>query len=305
MSKSIKPEDYRNGPAPPHIKNSPTLRYLWRRMHVNNKNVMICVVGDPGNGKSWAALRLAELLDPGFSADKVAFRVDSLLERINEEHPTGDFTIADEAGVSMNAKTWWESDQIQMGNILETWRHQNRGLIFTLPIFKKLQKDARGLIDVLLTAYGINRRSGTSTWRFQLVETNNVSGEIYRPYPRLPDPETGRVKKYETLDLTRPSENLRQAYQERKEAFTDEINQGALDDAREDEEEEESKPPKQIAMEIADGNVQSYLAEHNTTGEPYINKDLIRAEFGLSHSDARAVKSLLEKQLEVSEYATA
>jgi len=53
-------------------------------MHVNNKNCMICIVGDPGDGKSWAALRLAELLDPGFNAEKVAFRPERLLERINE-----------------------------------------------------------------------------------------------------------------------------------------------------------------------------------------------------------------------------
>lgn len=296
MSQTKDPESYRNGPAPPHLRNSPTLRYLWRRMHVNNKNCMMCIVGDPGNGKSWAALRLAELLDPAFHADKVAFRPQRLLERINEEHPTGDLTVADEAGVSMNAKTWWESDQIQVGNILETWRHQNRGLIFTLPIFQKLQKDARGLIDVLLTAYGINRRDNTSTWRFQLVETNNVTGDIYRPYPRLPDPETGRIKRWERLDLALPSDDLRENYQERKEAYTSELNQQALDDIEEGEAEPDD--PKAIAETIINnGGLEEFIGRHAGNGTEYISKDLIRAEFGLSHADAKSVKALLEREL--------
>jgi len=298
---SFDPDEFRNQPAPPHLRQSPTLRYLWRRMHVNNKNAMICLIGDPGNGKSWAALRIAELLDPEFHAEKVAFRPERLLERINEEHPTGDVTIADEAGVSMNAKTWWESDQIQIGNILETWRHQNRCLIFTLPVFARLQKDARGLIDVLLTAYGIDRNKETSTWRYQILETNNVTGEIYRAYPRLPDPETGQTKKYKTVDLNRPSQSLREEYQGRKEAFTDEVNKQGLDEL--EEEQEDSKSAKEIAIEIADGRVGEFISTHGTTGEPYINKDLIRTEYEISHADARGVKSLLERQVEVDQYA--
>lgn len=267
-------------------------------MHVNNKNCMICLVGDPGQGKSWAAIRLAELLDPAFNADKVTFRPKRMLERINEEHPTGDITVADEAGVSMNAKTWWDSDQIQIGNILETWRHQNRGLIFTLPVFDKLQKDARGLIDVMMTAYGINRAEGTSRWRFQLVDTNNVTGEIYRPYPRLPDPETGVKTKWKTLDLGRPTKELRENYQERKEAYTDELNENAIQQMEEDETEEQELTPKQVVQQIKDDDaVEDYIATHGGNGTEYVSKDLIRAEFGLSHADSKTVKVLLEQDI--------
>lgn len=290
-------ESVRGGPAPAHLRQSPTLRYLWRRCHVNNKNAMVCLVGDPGEGKSWAALRLAELLDPGFSADQVAFRPERLLERINEDHPIGDVTIADESGVSMNSLTWWESDQIQIGNILETWRHQNRILIFTLPVFQKLQKDARGLMDVLMTAYGIDRVNGLSTWRFQMVETNNVSGDIYRPYPRLPEPSTGEVVKYKTLDLALPSEDLRENYQERKEAYTDELNQQALDDVRGEDGEESADPSAIVEDIIESGELDDFVATHGGNGTSYVNKDLIRAEFGLSHADSKSVKALLEREL--------
>lgn len=295
---------WRGGSAPPHLRQCPPLRYLWRRMHVNNKNVMLAIVGDPGEGKSWAALRLAELLDPEFHAEKVAFRPEYLLRRINEDHPMGDVTIADEAGVSMNAKTWWESDQIQIGNILETWRHQNRMMIFTLPVFKKLQKDARGLMNVLLTAYGIDRQESMSRWRFRLVETNNETGEIYKPYPRLPHPVTGQEVMYRTIDLGLPTEAIRSSYQERKEAYTDELNQQALESA-EAAAEEEGAPvdPRQVATDIAKNGVEDYISTHGTTGEPYINKELIRVNHNLSHSDANAVKSLLEQQIDVQELA--
>lgn len=291
-------DDVRGGPAPPHLRRAPTLRLLWRRMHVNNKNVMLAIIGDPGEGKSWAALRLGELLDPGFTAENVAFRPERLLERINEDHPQGDVTIADEAGVSMNAKTWWESDQIQIGNILETWRHQNRMLIFTLPVFTKLQKDARGLMNFLLTAYGIDRQESMSTWRFQWVKTNNKTGENIFPYPNLPSPDTGRITQYKTLGLALPSPELRDAYQERKEAFTSQLNEEALAQVRGDDTAEEIDP-KELANEIIEaGQIAEFVSTNSSNQTEYVNKELLRTEYGLSHSESKAVKSLLERELE-------
>lgn len=289
-----------NGP-PPHIRQNPVLRYIWRRMHVNNKNFMCVFVGEPGDGKSWGALRLAELLDPTFNVDKVAFSVKELVERVNEEQPPGDFTVMDEAGVSMNAKTWWESDQIQLGNILETWRHQNRGLIFTLPVFEKLQKDARGLVQMLWTAYGIDRQRGASKWRIQLVEQNNVTGEIYRPYPRLPNPETGAITKYKRFDMATPSKELREAYDARKEEYTSELNAGILEDLEEDEADGTEETPKELAERIVSNErVPEFVSVHGGNKQRYLDWQLLRAEFGLSRNDAKTVKKLLEKDDRVS-----
>lgn len=289
----------RGAPAPPHLRVCPPLRYLWRRMHVNNKNVMVAIIGDPGEGKSWAALRLAELLDPTFSADKVAFRPEKLLRRINENHPMGDVTIADEAGVSMNAKTWWESDQIEIGNILETWRHQNRMLICTLPVFKKLQNDARGLMNVLMSAYGIDRQDAMSRWRFRLVETNNETGEIYKPYPRLPDPVTGQETKYKTIDLGLPSEQLRAAYQERKKAYTDELNQRALDSVEGEEEDAVAMDPKAVADDILAGDVEAFVSQNPINKRRYIDQDLIQVEYGLSIRKSKQAKKLVQSKVDL------
>lgn len=296
---STKHDHIRGGPAPPHLKNCPTLRYLWRLMHVVNKNTMIAIIGPPGEGKSWAALALGELLDPGFTADNVAFRPTRLLERINEDHPIGDITIADEAGVSLNAKTWWESDQIQVGNILETWRHQNRGLICTLPVFTKLQKDARGLMTVLMTAYGVDRWENKSKWRFQLIDTNPVNGDIYRPYPVLPHPKTGHKVPYKTLDLPLPSKQLRDDYQARKEAYTAEINQEALTSAQAVE---DNRKPSVVAFEkiMENGGPEEYLKEANN-GREYIDADLIEIDYDLSPSSAKKVKKLLVREYEGGE----
>lgn len=72
------------------------------------------------------------------------------------------------------------------------------------------------------------------------------------------------------------------------------------DDTEEDEEDEEPSL-KDIADKImSNGGLDEVISEHGQTGEPYINDDLIRAEHELSNSDARAVKALLEKRVDIA-----
>ena len=58
-----------------------------------------------------------------------------------------------------------------------------------------------------------------------------------------------------------------------------------------------------VADDIADGGLSDIVSKHAQTKQPYINKDLIRAEYDISHSDARTVKSLLEKRFNIDDVA--
>jgi predicted transcriptional regulator len=42
--------------------------------------------------------------------------------------------------------------------------------------------------------------------------------------------------------------------------------------------------------------MEEFVSRHSQNNQPFINRDLLRAEFGLSHADAKAVKSLLAKR---------
>jgi len=46
------------------------------------------------------------------------------------------------------------------------------------------------------------------------------------------------------------------------------------------------------------------ISEHGRNGTLYVDKDIIRVEYDLSHRDAATVKKLVEKQADVEKLST-
>jgi len=61
------------------------------------------------------------------------------------------------------------------------------------------------------------------------------------------------------------------------------------------DDEEEVNELKQMANDLED-RLGDVVDKHGTTGEPKVNKDLIRMECDVGRTDANAVRSLLEKR---------
>ncbi|MGZ0745737.1 hypothetical protein [Haloparvum sp. AD34] len=71
--------------------------------------------------------------------------------------------------------------------------------------------------------------------------------------------------------------------------------------ARDEEEEQEEDPgPQEVASMVKDDGVETYISINSSNKVPYLNKDLIQVEYGLSHREANQVKSLLEADPEVT-----
>jgi len=101
------------------------------------------------------------------------------------------------------------------------------------------------------------------------------------------------------LRFSPPSAPIASAYEERKTQFQTEQYEDAIGEMEDDAEDEQSV--KDVALEIADGSVESYVSEHSQNGTAYINGDLIRADYGLSQNDAKMVKELLQRQFSESQ----
>lgn len=283
---------------PQEIEHMPLIRgQIWRRMNVLNDNWMGCITGETGSGKSWAGLRLCELLDPNFTVEKVAFSTKQFMELVKEDHPPGSMILMDESGVSMNSKTWWDSDQIQIGNILDTWRHQRRGAVFTLPSFGGMQKGARGRMSALLQAKEIDREEEKNILNYRYIQQDTDSGDLYKKYHRLRDPADGRVKKFKYIKLGKPSRELREAYEQKKQEFTAELNEEVLAEMSADEDAKQALGPKEVVQEIIEqDSSQEYISQHSGNKTKYVDQDLLRADYDLSHSDAKQAKKLLERE---------
>lgn len=289
-------------PEPPEPLQKDTIeariikQKIWDRMWLSDEHFMGVLVGREGSGKSWTGIKIAEVCDPTFEGWRVMFDPASFLEQLQEwkadNNTQGKMIVIDEAGVGVGVRTWYDKDQVLLNQVLQLIRSENMGVIFTLPRLSELDSQARGRLHAFMQMMDIDRGEWAKVRYLNWKPTRDERDDVYREYPQL------RVNGYERqikrLKLSPPSMEVIEPYEERKTAFQDEQYQKALDEMTDDVDDE--KTTKEIAMEIADGEIDEYVALHSQNKTPYINQNLIRADYELSQNDAKVVKDLLNRQ---------
>jgi hypothetical protein len=274
------------------------LRRVWDRVNRDNEHFMACIVGREGSGKSYTAIKIADTLDSTFSADRVIFDVKQLLEVLRDgEHDPGNFYVLDEAGVSMGVRTWQDRAQVLANQALQLIRSHNLGLIFTLPRLSELDSQAQGRLQAVLEITDKRPEEHVRLkWKWIDPDRVNSNGNILKKYPRRI--QDGYEKRIKRNTFSPPRADLVKPYEDEKSEFQAKFYDKAitkLEEAEADEDEADQQDPEDIATEIADGSLERYVDQHSTTKQAYINKDLIRSDYGLTHSEAKAVKSLLNR----------
>jgi len=116
------------------------------------KQNMIIVVGEPGEGKSYFALRLAQILDKYFDPDvQVAFERLHLLNLIGYNSPLkmGQVIVIDEAQFIAGARRWYDDVQKDVMDHLEAIR--SKGFVIII-VALNLQ-----LMDKIIRKYVLNK----------------------------------------------------------------------------------------------------------------------------------------------------
>jgi len=268
---------------------------IWKACNVDNQHFMAAVVGREGSGKSYTSLKIAEAADPTFNAKRVMFEPQAFLERLQEWKEKGvtqgKLVVADEAGVGLGVRTWYQKDQILFNQVLQVIRDENMGILFTLPRLSELDSQARGRLHAFLEMTDLDEGNWAEFKWLNWSPSRDERDKVYRQYPEMRIDGWKRTVK--RLRVGPPSQDLITNYQARKDEFQEELYQDAIDEMEDSETAEMGA--KEVAQDIAQSDISPYVSTHNQTGEPYINRDLIRTEYDVSESDARAVKSLLEK----------
>ena len=282
-------------PAPEELTKRIIRQKVWKRCNVDNKHFMGVVVGREGSGKSHTAVKIASGVDPSFTAERVFFDPKRLLEVLkDDEHGAGTAVVIDEAGVGLGNRTWYEQDQILLNQALQTARDDNMCVLFTLPRLSELDSQTIGRLHTYIEMMDLNKVEGYADARWMNIDpARDESGNVYKQYPRLR--VRGRRKRVKRVRFRPPDEDIVEAYEDRKAQFKQKLYAEAIEAAEDADSDDDGADPKAIAQEIADSGVSQFIAVNGSTKEPYINKDLIRVEYDLSHSDASAVKTLLER----------
>lgn len=301
MATSSPPEPLRR----PNNNHTPwLLRRVWNRVNRDNEHFMGVIVGREGSGKSYTAIKIANTVDPTFNADRIIFDVVELLKVLRDgNHSPGNFYVLDEAGVAFGRRTWQDRAQILANQALQLIRSHNLGLVFTLPRLSELDSQTEGRLQAILEITEKRPEQYVKLkWKFVDPDRVDSNGNILKKYPRRK--QNGYEKRITRNTFAPPEDTeLVDTYEKRKSAFQDRVYQETIEALEPDDEEEEgdTMSVKEVADDIADGGLDDVVSQHGHTKQPYINKELIRAEYGLSHSDARAVKSILEKRFDVGD----
>jgi hypothetical protein len=207
--------------------------------------------------------------------------------------------VLDEAGVGLGNRSWYDKEQILLNQTLQTVRDDNMGVLFTLPRLEELDSQTIGRLHAFVEMLETYPDEGWAVSKWKNISlSRDGSGNEWKKYTRLR--ADGVNKRITRFAVVAPPSDLVEAYEERKESFKEKLYEEAIA-AYDDDEEAEQKNPKEIAEDIIDDGVSNVISEHAQNGTLYVDKDIIRAEYELSHRNAAAVKKFVEKQTDLEQ----
>jgi len=218
-------------------KKEPVLiQYIKDRVENKNKNFVMLFVGATGSGKSYSALRLAEMLDDNtFDISRVKFKAKDFMNCINDlversekgEQIKGKVIVWDEFGVEHNAREFMTISNRVINYFFQTSRHLNLIVIMTVPLLSFIDSATRKLSHGVAEMKGINSKNKTASVRVKMIQTNVMTGKEYPKYLRYK--KSNKTFKSAKLKFHLPSKELCEAYEREKKAFTTQLNKEIMD----------------------------------------------------------------------------
>jgi len=212
-------------------KKEPVLvKYIKDRVLNKNKNFLMLFVGSTGSGKSYASLRLAEMLDPTFDISNVSFKAKEFMNNINNliarseqgEEIKGKVLVWEEFGVEHNAREFMTISNRVINYFFQTSRHLNLIVIMNVPLLSYIDSATRKLLHAIGEMQSINLRTKTSKAKIKMLQTNVITGKVYPKYLRYRKGKKFYVSKKINFNL--PSKELYEAYEKKKKEFTTQLN---------------------------------------------------------------------------------
>jgi hypothetical protein len=180
------------------------------------------LLGEPGSGKSWASLKLAELMDmseDGFSHERIVFGTKDFMMAIKKAKK-GQAIIYEEVGVNWSSRQWYK--QFGQNALLQTIRYKNLFFIMNCPNIKFLDKQASSLVHYTFQMKSINQSEKFSVMRPIRLETDGQMGITKQQYPLIDGVLIPEIK------VTAPSVKLRNKYEKLAKAYKDGLNADLL-----------------------------------------------------------------------------
>ena len=195
-------------------------------------------VGQTGTGKSYAAMSLAEHLDPSFDISRIVFSAEEFVSILNNDESLvkGSVIVWDEAGVGMPAREWYSLSNKVISYVVQTFRVKGYILIMTTPSMKYIDSQIRSLFHGLAQTIDPSFCDGIFGWaKYMHLEHDPREGRTFMKYPVIYDEYNRQVKIQGPTHGTgnvlfpKPTEELIVDYEVKKKDFTDNLIASASD----------------------------------------------------------------------------
>lgn len=207
-------------------------RWMVARTMRKNQNNLVSYIGKTGSGKTWSAMSVAEIMGVmdgvPFTVEHIVFTLTELMNLINSDKlKKGSKILFDEPQVSISAREFQSSANKIFNYLLSTFRHRNFTLFFCTPYETLLDKNTRRLFHARFETMSIDPNNKTCKLKPRYIEYSDFKEQPYRK--RLivrtirskKEPQEERV---DWWDIPKPSPELIKLYEEKKRAFTDNLN---------------------------------------------------------------------------------
>jgi len=290
------------------MKKQPNLAgmYISRvrmRLLKNNQNWLAIICGGTGSGKSYSALSIADTICPrGITVRRnVVFNSTQFLRKLVDKNQLqkGDIIIFDEAGVGMSSREWYSVQNKLLGSVLQTFRNMNVGVIFTTPNLSFIDVQARKLFHNYFETVYLDYEEELAYLKCRDIQHNSLFDKTYYKKPRFNN--EGLTTCMDFIAIPKPREALIKEYEEVKNEYTEELNLNALNEltgknkpVKKDLKQENQKVINKVKEEPS-----RFIAEYQ--GRKYIDSDLLKNEFNLSHRNANTIKKAVEKDIDLKQ----
>jgi hypothetical protein len=187
----------------------------------DSRHFIVMIVGEPRSGKSYSALRIAELVDQDFSLDNLVYSPAEFLKLVKTREE-GNVIVFDEAGVKIFSREWQSKMNKALAKVFQILGYKHLGIILTFPSVMFVDKAIRRLFNYILLAKGFSREHEVSFCKaYYNLPTNYVLGtEILSPFS-IRDNDSGQ--KVDASDLVFRKPRLADKYEEYAKQRKDEL----------------------------------------------------------------------------------
>lgn len=218
--------------------NSPLLKMIWKRLHHENKNFLVLVLGETGSSKSYSSIRICELVEaylhPTFSTKNVIMSFLAFMNRLTDKGdnraPKGSALVYEELGISGDADEWWSKTNKILKYILQTFRTRNLAVFFTVPDEILVDNRIKSMFHAVMEMQYIDYSKRIAWFKMYRIQrrpkrSSKQVSTYYKQYQFYEKDGEGRWTpfKYSLIGVHEPSPWLVKWYEKAREKMSDQL----------------------------------------------------------------------------------